>query len=138
MHFEASIQIDAPAGQVFDTWTDVERWPSWTSSVTRVEPVDRGPLKAGFRARVRQPRLPVALWQVTELVPGESFTWEARGRGLVTTASHRVAPVAGGVRATATLDQAGPLGLLVGLVYRRLTRRYLRTELTGLKDYCES
>jgi hypothetical protein len=39
---------------------------------------------------------------------------------------------------TATLEQACPVGQVVGLLTRRLTRRYLDTELRGLKSRCES
>jgi uncharacterized protein YndB with AHSA1/START domain len=139
MRFEATIEVSAPPQLVFDTYADVEHWPSWTSSVTSVEKVDRGPLKVGLRVRIRQPRLPVAVWQVTRLVPGEEFTWAARGPGVVTTGTHRVTPVGDdGARVTAILEQAGPLGPLVGLVTRRLTKRYLDTEVRGLKAYCEA
>jgi uncharacterized membrane protein len=138
MRFEHSTEVAAPARLVFDTWLDVERWPSWTSTVTSVEPVDRGPLRVGWRARIRQPRLRVAVWQVTELVPGESFTWVARRRGTVTTGTHRVIENADGtVRVTAIVEQAGPLGWIAGMLTSRLTRRYLRTEVEGLKAYCE-
>ena len=138
MHFEDTIEVAAPAEAVFATYADVERWPSWTSSVTSVELLD-GRFQRGSRARVRQPKLPVAVWQVTELVRGESFTWQAQGPGVLTTARHVVAALADGrSRVTATLDQAGPLGPVVGFLTRRLTRRYIRTELEGLKAYCES
>jgi hypothetical protein len=139
MHFEDSIDVSAPASAVFDTYADVEHWPSWTSSVTSVELLDPGSFRVGMRARVRQPRLPVAVWQVSELVPGRSFTWVARGPGVVTTATHAVTALTEGTcRVTATLDQEGGLGRLVGLTTRRLTVRYIRTELEGLKAYCES
>ena len=137
MRFQDSIEVSAPAGEVFDAYADVERWPSWTSSVTSVELLDPGPLRVGMRARVRQPKLPVAIWQVTELLPGESFTWVARGPGVVSTGTHAVHVVGGTVRATATLDQQGLLGPVLGFATRGLTRRYIRTELEGLKRYCE-
>jgi uncharacterized membrane protein len=137
MRFEDSIEVSAPAATVFETYADVERWPSWTSSVTSVELLDPGPFRVGMRARVRQPRLPVAVWQVTALVPGESFTWVARGPGVVSTGTHAVQAVDGTVRVTATLDQEGVLGPVLGFATRGLTRRYIRTELEGLKRYCE-
>lgn len=138
MRFQDSIEVSAPAAAVFETYADVERWPSWTSSVTSVELLDPGPFRVGMRARVRQPRLPVAIWQVTELLPGESFTWVARGPGVVTTGTHAVQAVAGTTRVTATLDQEGLLGPVLGFATRGLTRRYIHTELEGLKRYCES
>jgi uncharacterized membrane protein len=139
VRFQATTDVSAPAQTVFDTYADVEHWPSWTSSVTSVEKIDPGPLKIGMRARVRQPRLPVTIWQVTELVPGQEFSWQARAKGVLTTGTHRVTPNADGtVRVTAILEQAGPLGPLVALLTWRLTKRYLRTEVDGLKAYCEA
>jgi uncharacterized membrane protein len=139
MRFEATIEITAPAERVFDVYADVEHWPDWTPSVTSVHRLDPGPLRVGARARVRQPRLPVAVWEVTDLVPGRSFTWVARGPGLRTTGSHQVEPteVPGRVRVVATLEQAGPLGAVVGLLSRRLTERYLQMEVRGIKAHCE-
>ena len=139
MRFEAAIDVAAPAQTVFDVYADVERWPSWTSSVTSVELLDRGPLRVGSRARIRQPKLPETIWQVTVLEPGREFSWQARGPGALTTGTHRVTPVTDDTsRVTAILDQLGPLGVVVGLAYGRLTRRYLRTEVEGIKAYCEA
>lgn len=140
MRFEATIDIAASAQHVFAVYSDVERWPEWTESVTSAERLDDGPLRVGSRARIRQPRLPVAIWEVTEIVPGRSFTWVARGPGLVTTGSHLVAPLDGDNRASATavLEQGGLLGPLVGRLTRRLTNDYLDMELRGLKARCEA
>ena len=33
---ESSIEIAAPAATVWETFTDVERWPDWTASVERL------------------------------------------------------------------------------------------------------
>ena len=138
MRFEASIEITAPAQRVFDVYSDIERWPEWTDSVTTVERLDEGPLRVGSRARIRQPRLPTAEWEVTELAPGTFFTWVARGPGIVTTGSHIVAAtdLEGQVTATASLQQAGPLGWVLGHLTRRLTERYLDMEVRGLKARC--
>lgn len=140
MRFEATTDVAAPAQRVFDVYADVEHWPDWTASVTSVERLDEGPLRVGSRARIKQPRLPVAVWEVTDLVPGRSFTWIARGPGIVTTGSHVVAPAGSGdrVRVTASLEQGGVLGPLLGLLTKRLTNRYLDIEVRGLKAHCES
>ena len=139
MRFEATIDVAAPAERVFGVYTDVEHWPDWTASVTSVERLDQGPLRVGSRARIKQPRLPVTVWEVTGLVPGRSFTWVARGPGIVSTGSHAVSPMAGEdrVKVTASLEQAGPLGPFLGFLTRRLTDRYLDTEVRGIKAYCE-
>jgi uncharacterized membrane protein len=139
MRFEATIDVAAAADRVFDVYSDIERWPDWTKSVTSVERLDHGPLQVGSRARIKQPRLPVAVWEVTDVVPGRSFTWIARGPGIVTIGRHAVIPTSkeGEVKVTASLEQAGPLGPLMGLLTKRLTDRYLQTEVRGLKARCE-
>ncbi len=140
MRYEATIDVAAPARQVFDVYADVERWPDWTASVTSIERLDEGPLRVGSRARVRQPWLPTTVWEVTELVPGERFSWVARGRGVVTTGIHiaRDTDRAGVTEVTAALEQRGPLGPVLGFLSRRLTRRYLDIEVRGIKQRCEA
>ncbi len=137
MRFEDSARIDAPTQVVWETYTDVVSWPEWTESVTSVELLDPGPLRVGSRARIRQPRLPVAVWTVTEVVEGRSFTWVAKGPGLRSTATHRVDPDGAGALATARVDQEGPLGGLLGRLTAGLTRRYLALETAGLKARAE-
>lgn len=76
---------------------------------------------------------------MTDLAPGRSFTWIARGPGIVTTGRHVIKPVGGGDRVTvaASLEQGGVLGPVVGLLTKRLTNRYLDMEVNGLKAHCE-
>jgi uncharacterized membrane protein len=138
VRFEASIEVAAPAEQVFDVYFDVERWPQWTPTVTSVERLDQGPLRIGARTRVRQPRLPKAVWEVTDIAPGRSFTWVATGPGIRTTGHHEAEPTGDGrCRITARLLQEGWLGAVVGRLTSRLTDRYLQTEVHGLKAFCE-
>ena len=137
MRFEDSAVIAAPPATVWEVYSDVEHWPDWTESVTSVELLDPAPLRVGSRARIRQPRLPVAEWTVTEIDPGRSFTWVARGPGVRSTGTHVVEPHADGARATAILDQGGPLGPVVGFLTRGITRRYLAMEAAGLKARAE-
>jgi hypothetical protein len=137
MRFVRTVSIQAAPAQVWQVMSDVEAWPSWTASVTSVHLLASGPLRVGVRAVVRQPRLPVATWRVTELVPGRSFTWVARGPGLHTTGRHEVLPDGDWSGVTLTLDQEGPFGGLVGRLTRNLTERYLALEAEGLKRRSE-
>ena len=93
MERSTTVEIDAVPDRVWEVMTDVERWPEWSETVTSVTRLDEGPLIAGSRARVEQPKLPPAEYVVTELLRGRSFTWVARGPGVRTTA--RVAPTGG-------------------------------------------
>lgn len=137
MRFESSIQIDASPARVFEVFSDVERWPEWTASVTSVERLDAGPLRVGSRARIKQPKLPVAVWEVTELVDGSHFVWVAKSPGVTTVGGHYVEASGDGALATSRIDQNGPGGWLIGTLTKGLTNRYLAMETAGLKARAE-
>lgn len=139
MRYEVSTQISAPLERVWAVLTDVQAMPGWTSSMTRVQRLEDGPLAVGSTARLEQPRLPPAVWHVTELVPERSFVWSARSGGITTEAGHTVvAGSAGGVTVTLSVRQSGPLVPLTRLFTAGLLRRYVDAELHGLKARSES
>jgi hypothetical protein len=90
MHFTISIDIDADADRVWATMIDIERWPEWTASVTSVNRLDSGPFGQDSRARVAQPRLPAAVWQVTRFEPNAAFAWVSKRGGVRTEGFHGV------------------------------------------------
>jgi hypothetical protein len=132
----ASIKIDAPIEVVWSVFTDVERWPTWASSFTSVELID-GPMRLGAKARIRQPRLPTVVWEVTRWEPGRSWTWVTIGPGARTEASHVLTVSGRGTVAEQSIISSGPLGRLVAFMWRSLTRRYLAIEAAGLKQSSE-
>ena len=135
---ETSIEIDAPAATVWDVYTEVEAWPSWTDSVTEVTGLDGPALEVGRRFAISQPKFPRLVWAVTSVEPGQGWSWRQRSPGGTTVAHHRIEPI-GAVRARVTqgVDQRGPIGLVVAVLVRRLTRRYLAMESVGLKGAAE-
>lgn len=130
--FTTTRHIDAATDQVWPVLYDVAQWPQWLPTVDSVERLDDGPLSVGSRARVRQPKLPQALWQVTEVVDGRSFTWEAHGPGMRTVGRHEVVADGIGSSVTLSIEQAGPMGGVAALVWRKLTQRYIETEAQSL------
>jgi uncharacterized membrane protein len=133
-----AIDIDAPPSAVWAVWSDIVRWPAWTPGISAVEPLDPGPLAPGLRVRVRQPRLPAAVWRVTAVEPDRGFTWVSEAPGAHIIATHRIEPRGTGSRATLSIAYAGPVGRLVALLTRRITERYLRLEAEGLRAQSES
>ena len=135
---DCAAEIDAPVAVVWDVFSDVERWPEWTASVTRLEALDSRELLVGNRFQIKQPRMPKLVWEVTEVTPGASWTWVQRSPGGLTVARHDVIPGGDGrTRIHQRLEQRGPVGALVGLLMRSMTRRYLDLEAEGLKARCE-
>ena len=135
---DTSITIDAPPDVVWDVFADVERWATWTASIERIVPLDGPEIAVGSRFRIKQPRMPDLVWEVTEVEPGTSWTWVQRSPGGTTYAGHRIEPVADArCRVHQQIDQRGPVGVAVGAVTRRMTRRYLDLEGQGLKRTSE-
>ncbi len=139
MEQHVTVEADVAPERVWEVMTDVERWPEWTGTVTSVTRLDEGPLRLDSRARIVQPKLPAAEYVVVEISPGRSFTWVATSPGVRTTARHAVEALPDGrSRIRLGVEQAGPLGLVIGrLFFKGLTDRYLATEAAGLKARCE-
>ena len=138
MRTNCTIEVDAPVGVVWEIFTDVERWPEWTASVTSVTALDGSELEVGRRYEIRQPRLPRLIWEVTHLDAGTTWTWRQRSPGASTAATHEVVDL-GAARSLVRqrLEQSGPIGTLTGRLTQRLTRRYLDLEAKGLKARAE-
>jgi uncharacterized protein YndB with AHSA1/START domain len=138
MFNEDSIKIAAPPELVWDVFTDVERWPEWTASVTSLVGQDGPALAAGRRFAIKQPGMQKLVWQVTEIDPGSSWTWVQRSPGVLVSARHYViAQPGGGTLVRQQLDQRGVLGALVGRLMVKKTKRFLELEAQGLKARSE-
>ena len=135
---KSGVEIAAPVSLVWDVFSDVERWPEWTASVTRLVALDGPGLAVGKRFQIKQPRMPKLVWKVTDVTPGVSWTWVQTSPGGVTVALHTLTPVADDrTRVHQELDQRGPVGALVGRLMLSTTRRYLELEAQGLKRRSE-
>ena len=135
---EGSIEIGAPASVVWDVFTDVERWSEWTASIERIIALDGAGIEVGKRFEIKQPRMPKLVWEVTAVDPAISWTWRQKTPGSTAFATHEV--TAFGADRTVVrqkIDQRGPMGVTVGAVTRRLTRRYLDLAAQGLKERSE-
>ena len=137
-NFTITIDIDVPADRAWQVMSDIDRWHEWTPSITSIKRLDGDTLAVGKRAVIRQPKFPPALWKVTAIEPGKSFTWESAGPGLRVVGRHSVESTATGSRATLLLDYSGIFGELLARVTRDITERYLELEAKGLKARSEN
>jgi hypothetical protein len=137
--FRYVVEVQAPPSRVWSVLVEVEEWPKWTTSVTRVKRMDFGPLTLGSRTRIYQPRLSPAVWKVTSLDAAQhTFSWTARSIGVRVHALHQVEKLGTGSRVTVSLVYSGVFGRLAARLLRNLTRDYLEREGNGLKRYCEA
>jgi uncharacterized membrane protein len=135
---EDSVEIDAPAQLVWEVFSDVERWPEWTASVTSLIGLDGPALAVGRRFAIKQPGMQKLVWRVTEVNPGSSWTWVQRSPGVLVSARHDVIAQPGGrTLVRQQLDQGGVLGALVGRLMVKKTKRFLELEAQGLKARSE-
>ena len=135
--FALTVDIAAPPERVWNIVADVERWPEWTPSVTSVKRYDTGPLAIGSRARIHQPKLRPADWEVTVLEPGRGFDWVTRSPGLTAIGRHWIEPVPDGSRVTIAIELTGVLARPVAWLFRHLNAQYLQLEASGLKSRAE-
>ena len=138
MNLQQSADIRAEIKNIWATLVDIERWSEWTRTIEKIERLDHGEFGIGSRARVHQPRIPVAIWTVTEFEPGRSFTWVSQAFGIRSVATHRLEPRDGGmVSLTLGFAQTGWLARLVRSRAEKIAREYLAIEAQGLKRCCE-
>ena len=141
MRFSITTEVDAPPNVVFEVLSDVDRWPEWTPTVTRVERLDdaSAPFALGTRVRIVQPRVPPAEWTVTAFEPGKGFRFVSRSPGATVDADHWIEPLEPGNRSRVTLSVTfgGFLGSAIGWMMRSLNKRYLAEEAAGLKRRSE-
>jgi hypothetical protein len=139
MGFEISITISSSDERVWGVLTDVERWPEWSPSMTKVTRLDSGPFVMGSQARIKQPRLSPMIWTVTEMTPGWSFVWETKRPGLTLVAGHRlVSEGDGAVKVVLAVEQRGALGRILSPLTSRFARRNVQMEAEGLKQRSEA
>jgi uncharacterized membrane protein len=138
MHFEKSIDIDAPQQRVWDVLCALEAWPQRIETVETVEPLTQSPLAKGSRVRLKQPKLPEGVWEITVWDAPSYFEWTQKTSGITSVAGHRVEALGEGrARLTLTLDMRGFL-IPIAMFYKGLTNRYMNLEAEGMKRAAES
>lgn len=139
MRFEQSIDIDARQQRVWDVLGDLEAWPLRIETVDVVELLTPPPVGEGSRVRLKQPKLPEGIWEVTVWDAPSYFEFRQQSGGVTNVAGHRVEALEEGrSRLTLTLEMRGLLVPVVALFWKGLTNRYMTIEAQGMKRAAES
>lgn len=137
LRYEKVVEINAPAERAWEVLAEVGCWPEWTPSITAAEPLTEGALREGYRARLTVRGAGRSVWTVTEVVPGQRFTWGTALRGTRPVAWHVVEPRPGGSRATLGVEVSGLPATLLAAFLRRGVVRNVEAEAAGLKKRAE-
>jgi uncharacterized membrane protein len=135
--FEEVRRVDAPVERVWAVMSDLERWPEWTASMTRLERLDSGALATGSRVRVKQPKLATAVMTITAWDAERGFDWVTSSPGVTALARHTIEPDGDRTRVTLSVEFSGWLAGLIVWWFGDLTRRYVAMEADGLKRRSE-
>jgi uncharacterized membrane protein len=138
MRYEHEINIDAPVEVVWQLVTQVEDWPSFTPTMTRVERLDTGPIRVGSQARVDLPGQRTAVWTVTRLDPPSSFVWRTRVMGVTMTATHDLQAADGGCSSTLVIELSGLGASVLGRIAGSRIRRSIAEENRAFKRRAEA
>lgn len=139
MRFEKTIEIEARPQRVWDVLSDLESWPSRIETVNAVELLTPAPITKGSRVRLKQPKLPEGIWDITAWDAPSYFEWTQKTGGVTSVAGHRVEAIGEGrSRLTLTLDLRGFLIPIMGRFYKGLTNRYMNLEADGMKRAAET
>jgi uncharacterized membrane protein len=139
MRFGQSIDIDAGQQRVWEVVADLEAWPQRIETVEVVELLKPAPLGVGSRVRLKQPKLPDGIWEITAWEAPSFFEYRSKSGGVTIVAGHQVEALdEGRSRLTLTLEMRGLLVPVFGRIYRDLTNRYMTLEAQGMKRAAES
>lgn len=129
-----------PAGPdiVWQILADVEHWPDWTPTVMEIKSLCNKDMKVGARYRVVQPKLRPAVYEVTECVRNQAFTWVRKlpGGGLI--GGHRLSSRDGATEVELSFTSKGLFANVVGKMFSKLISDYVATEAKSLKSRCDS
>ncbi len=133
----ASTTIHAPPEAVWRVLSDIEKWPTWTPTVTQARVLNGALPDRGERVVLRQPKLRPALWTVTRWDPLRRFTWQSAHPGVRVEGDHVLVATAHGTEVHFRLTFRGWLSGLVLRMVGPLSRSYLESEAASLKSFCE-
>lgn len=138
MSLVRSFHIDATPADAWAVLTDIERWPEWTDTITRMSAEAGAPLGIGARVHVESPDGRKTEWTVTEFDEPRSLTWQMRpAAGVIVSSGHTIVPEGDGARVTFVVSTRGWVGRILAPLVDRQLRPNLESEVAGFKMRAE-
>ncbi len=123
MTVHVEVESDAPAAEVWDLYSQPERWKEWAPHIRSPHGLGNPEVEPGASGRIRVAGLAPVWAEVTAKRPGRSWTWRV---GLVEL-THTVDPRAGGGSTIGLQMRApAPMEMAIRISYAPLTRAILK------------
>jgi hypothetical protein len=134
---EKTALIKSQPEHIFRVLTDLNHWNQWTPSIIGISFVGKDTFAVGTRIKVLQPKLPPAVWTITEISENKLLVWKKKSFALKVTANHIIQDSHDGAIVKLQIIHQGFLANLAYKLSSTLTDKYLTMEITGLKERCE-
>jgi uncharacterized protein YndB with AHSA1/START domain len=136
MKFAHTIETTAPPEKIWGAWTDVEHWPQWDTELASAA-LD-GSFALGTKGRLKPKRGPAARFSISELIPGESYTFTTRLPLCGLKVRRHLTRKDGGAFFTHEVSFVGPLSFVFGNLLGRRYREALPVIMENLGKTAES
>lgn len=125
----AERQSQARAEQLWEFIGQLSRWDDFLPTISSITAKTVGRQTGiGSRFALKQPGIPQMIYEITEWVPGERFTWVASFPGVRTVGTHTITPTTNGCLLNLGLSWEGPISTVVTRLFERRTNRYVQLE----------
>jgi uncharacterized membrane protein len=137
MKVQHQITISAPINLVWKTSIDIPNLPNWTPTIEEAKLLSEN-FNIGSTVLLKQPDMPHAVWTVTSLDEGKSFSWETKVSGLKMRATHILEETSSGLtKNILELKVSGFIAMILWPMIKSKITKALQDENQGLKRYCE-
>lgn len=139
MRIERAQVVKAPREQVFETWTDYERWPRFSVLFTRVTVTERAGNTVHLDTEVKIMGRKVKRTERHVLTPQDQVQVGGETEGATNTSVWKFKPVPEGTLVTAVVDaELKGLTKVLGPFAKRQLETLLRKEMQAFAKYVEA
>ena len=137
MKSDHTVETIAPPEKIWAAWTAVERWPEWDTELDSASL--EGSFALGTKGTVKPKRGPAARFSISELMPGEGYTFTTRlPLCELKVRRHLTRKDGGATYFTHEVSFVGPLSFVFGNFLGRRYREALPVVMENLRKIVES
>lgn len=135
MKYEEVMTIQAPAEQIYATYTAVSDWPKWDEE-TVSSSID-GPFKVGTTGKIKPKGEPETAIELVEVTDNKSFTVQCKLPLCKMKFVHELAPEGDGTEVKNIVIFEGLLSPVFGMLFGKKIQKGMEGSLQGLKQHLQ-